>query len=89
MEIKEVGLFVGRDFEKKLSRNKDQDGSFFTDKKFNAKNIEVYGPGRTYVRVRAKNTIGFYGTDTLKSPLTYQLTARSKLQNYKVSSIPY
>lgn len=65
VDIESVEVLAGRSFRRRLTRGHDQFGGF-DDNQFRAKRIEVSGPGRSYVRVKAVNSVGFTGTDTME-----------------------
>ncbi|MCI0405563.1 MAG: hypothetical protein L0209_05760, partial [candidate division Zixibacteria bacterium] len=63
--IDTLEVLAGADFRKKLSRSGNEYG-VFDDASFEVYKAEVYGPGRSYVRMLACNSIEFFGSDTLE-----------------------
>ena len=63
IDIEEVEISAAGGFKKKLDKGAAVNG--FTDEKFSAKDVEIFGPGRSYMRVRAKNSVERWGTDTI------------------------
>lgn len=71
VDIRQVEVSTGPDFRVSLSASGNEWGRFDNDR-FAVLKAEVYGPGRSYVRVRARNNIAHWGTDTLEVNVRFQ-----------------
>jgi RHS repeat-associated protein len=64
IDITGVEVSAGRHFKQSLSSSRNEFG-VYSDDDFEALKVTIFGPGRSYIRVKARNNIGFQGTDTL------------------------
>lgn len=69
VDIIAVEVSAGTEYRSNLPRPPAAEKGF-TDERFHDRAVDVYGPGRSFVRVRAQNSIGFWGTDTLEVNIT-------------------
>lgn len=64
VDISEVEVLAGTDFRISLPKDIPGPSGFFTNSRFEARGVPLYGPGRGYIRVLARN-FEFVGSDTL------------------------
>lgn len=63
--IRTVHILSGSHYRKALPIKKNQKTNFFTDERFSAFKVELSGPGNYLLRIKAQNSIQFWGSDTL------------------------
>lgn len=74
----------GKGFKRSLSRSENEYGKF-SDDKFIARKVEVFGPGRSYIRIKTKNSIGLAGTETLEVIISLNDHYYSSIRSYERS----
>lgn len=82
IDIEEVEITSGSGFKQKLSKTENEFGRF-DNEKFSAKKMEVYGPGRSYFRIKARNSLGFVGTETFEIIITVRDHYYSSIRDFE------